>query len=147
MNKVVFFSPSTCGAYTLEDHGADIPDDAIEISQSDWASLLEQLGSSAKKIAAGKDGYPILVDPPPLSDEHFEENERAWRDAQLRSTDAIVSRHRDEQESGIATTLAPLQYAELQVYRRALRNWPEAGEFPLSEHRPPAPDWLSTLPQ
>ncbi|MGU9822001.1 hypothetical protein [Pseudomonas sp. LF090] len=143
MKKVVFFSPSTCGAYTLDVHGTDIPDDAIEISQSDWASLLEQLGNSAKKIAAGADGYPVLVDPPPLSDEQLEANERAWRDAQLSPTDAIVSRHRDEQESGGATSLTPAQYTALQVYRRQLREWPQGDDFPLADHRPAAPAWLT----
>lgn len=54
-----------------------------------------------------------------------------------------MARHRDEVEGGLETTLTPTQYTELQAYRRALRNWPEAGEFPLIEHRPPALLWLT----
>lgn len=147
MENVVFFSPSTCGAYTLDVHGSDIPDDAIEIPQADWTSLLERLGSSAKKIVAGPDGYPILVDPPPLSNEQLDANERAWRDTQLSPTDAIVSRHRDELEGGGATTLTPVQYTELQVYRRRLREWPQGDDFPLADHRPVVPPWLAEQQQ
>jgi hypothetical protein len=69
--------------------------------------------------------------------------ERVWRDGVLLATDGLVARHRDELEGGSEATLTPEQYAKLQEYRRDLRNWPEAGEFPLSEHRPAAPPWLT----
>nr|WP_256671239.1 phage tail assembly chaperone [Pseudomonas sp. IB20] len=69
--------------------------------------------------------------------------ERSWRDAQLFPTDAIVSRHRDELESGGTTSITPEQYTELQAYRRQLREWPQGAEFPLVDHRPVAPSWLS----
>lgn len=69
--------------------------------------------------------------------------ERGWRDGALQATDGLVARHRDELEESSKTTLTAAQYTELQAYRRALRNWPEAGEFPLIEHRPAAPLWLS----
>jgi hypothetical protein len=85
----------------------------------------------------------VLADPPPPSNEELSAIERVWRDQQLSETDGVVARHRDELEEGIATTLSTDQYTEVQTYRRALRNWPEAGEFPLSEHRPPAPLWLA----
>ncbi|WP_346274606.1 MULTISPECIES: phage tail assembly chaperone [unclassified Pseudomonas] len=84
---------------------------------------------------------------PAPSPEQLATVERAWRDSRLSATDSVVARHRDEQEEALGTTLTSEQYVELQTYRRTLRNWPEAGGFPLSEHRPPAPTWLSTLPQ
>lgn len=145
---VVFFSPSTNGAYTVEINGNDIPKDAVEIPKSDWTSLLEQLGGSAKKIAAGADGLPILIDPPLPSTDEIEAMERTWRDVRLAETDALVTRHRDElEEDGSKTTLTTKQYTELQAYRRELRNWPDNGDFPLSEHRPEAPEWLARLTQ
>ncbi|HEP8974560.1 TPA: phage tail protein, partial [Pseudomonas aeruginosa] len=52
-------------------------------------------------------------------------------------------RHRDEIEAGDVPTLDAEKYSALQTYRRALRDWPEAGEFPLAEHRPRAPEWLA----
>lgn len=68
--------------------------------------------------------------------------ERAWRGAQLDTTDALVQRHRDETEDGATTTLNAEQYRQLQAYRRALREWPESPAFPASEKRPERPAWL-----
>ena len=135
---------------TLEVANPDclIPGAAVEVTDERYAELFAGLAlPGGKRIAADEQGYPILIDPPAPSPEFFAEVERAWRDGQLAATDGVVSRHRDEIEDGSVTTLTVEQYAELQAYRRDLRNWPEAGEFPLSEHRPPAPDWLSTLAQ
>lgn len=140
---MIFFSPSTCGAYQPGLNGEDIPDDVLEVPLEYWQGILHGLSISPKKVAARQsDGYPILVDPPLLSAEELSGYERIWRDAQLTRTDSLVVRHRDEQEEGIGTTLSTTQYAELQTYRRTLRNWPEAGGFPLSEHRPAVPSWL-----
>ena len=137
----MFASKSTRGFYDVTIH-ASMPEDVVEISAENHAELLA--GQSAGKVIAwGDDGYPVLVDPPPLTPEEAAEIERAWRDAKLAATDGVVTRHRDELEEGIATTLTVEQYTELQAYRRTLRNWPEAGEFPLIEHRPPAPLWLT----
>jgi hypothetical protein len=123
-----------------------IPADAVEITRELHAALLD--GQSAGRvIASGADGYPVLVDPPPPSPEVMSAIERAWRDLQLAATDGVVSRHRDEVEVGASTTLTPEKYSQLQQYRQALRNWPESGEFPLLDHRPPAPPWLAEQSQ
>jgi len=68
--------------------------------------------------------------------------ERAWRDGELASSDGAVARQRDQVESGLPTTLTADQYKALQVYRQALRNWPESAAFPDSTQRPPVPAWL-----
>jgi len=122
-----------------------IPDDAVEITRERHTELFagQAIG---KQISCGADGYPILIDPPPPSPDYLAATERVWRDGQLAATDGIVSRHRDELEGG-STTLTAAQYTELQAYRFALRNWPEAGEFPLIEHRPSAPEWIAPLIQ
>jgi len=119
-----------------------IPEDAVEIPAWFHAELLAGQ-SEGKVIAWGDDGYPVLVDAPPPSDEELAAVERVWRDQRLSETDGVVTRHRDELEEGVEPTLTAAQYTELQAYRRALRNWPEAGEFPLIEHRPPTPLWLA----
>ena len=139
----MFASKSNRGFYDAEIHGAGlIPEDAIEISAEYHAELLA--GESGGKIITWRDdGFPVLADPPPPSDEALAAVERAWRDQRLFETDGSVSRHRDELEEGQITTLTPTQYTELQAYRRALRNWPEAGEIPLIEHRPPTPLWMA----
>ncbi|QOD67347.1 phage tail protein [Pseudomonas brassicacearum] len=114
----------------------------IVITDDEHGALFEP-DRGSKVIVLGSDGRPALQEPPlPTSDE-LALVERTWRDKQLAVTDGVVTRHRDEIEDGIVTTLTSDQYGALQTYRRALRNWPEAGEFPLIDHRPPAPDWLA----
>ncbi|CEL27855.1 phage tail assembly chaperone [Pseudomonas fluorescens] len=139
----VLFSASTRGVYVPGINSIDIPADVIEIPQTYWISLLQQLAVTAKVIGVRADnGYPILVDPPPPSAEAAADIERRWRTAQLAATDGLVARDRDELEDGGGTTLTTGQYAELQTYRRQLRDWPQGSFFPFSEHRPVAPSWL-----
>ncbi|MFJ2465499.1 hypothetical protein [Pseudomonas sp. NPDC087615] len=139
----VLFSASTRGVYVPGINSSDIPADVIEIPQTYWISLLQQLAVTAKVIGVRADnGYPILVDPPPPSAEEATDIERRWRTAQLAATDGLVARDRDELEDGGGTTLTTEQYAELQTYRRELRDWPQGSFFPFSEHRPAAPRWL-----
>lgn len=142
MNKIVFFSPSTCGAYRPELNGANMPADVVEVSENVWQSLLDELSISPKKMSSRPDGQPVLIDPPPLDAQELAEVERAWRDSQLALTDPLVSRHRDEIEEGSATSITAEQYAELQAYRRQLRDWPQGVQFPLADSRPIAPPWL-----
>ncbi|KAF2395399.1 phage tail protein [Pseudomonas frederiksbergensis] len=137
-----------CGFLNSAVHGeigspdCTIPEGAKEITEEQHAELVAAQ-SNGKLIVPGPDGCPLAIDPPPLSVAEQEVAERAWRDAQLAPTDGIVSRHRDELEEGIPTTLTAEQYAELQVYRRLLRNWPQGAEFPLVDHRPVSPGWLT----
>ncbi|UDI91149.1 phage tail assembly chaperone [Pseudomonas sp. IAC-BECa141] len=147
MTRVVYFSPSTCGAYTLEINGENMPADVVEVAESVWLSLLDELSRSPKKMSSRPNGQPVLIDPPPLDVEALADTERAWRDAQLALTDPLVSRHRDEIEEGGATSITAEQYAELQAYRRQLRDWPQGSQFPFAEHRPIAPMWLTEPPQ
>lgn len=140
------------GFFDSKDHGeigspgCTIPEGAKKITDAQHAELLAAQ-DNGKLIVPDADGYPIAIDPPRPSDEDLAAVERVWRDQCLSETDSVVTRHRDELEDGSETTLTSAQYAELQAYRRALRSWPGAGEFPMSEHRPPAPEWLSSLTQ
>ncbi|WP_236187181.1 tail fiber assembly protein [Pseudomonas protegens] len=136
----MFSSKSTRSFYDSTIH-MSMPKDVVEIAAERHAELMA--GQAAGLVIDwGKDGFPVLTDPPPPSAEDLAAVERAWRDQRLSTTDSVVTRHRDELEDGAATTLTAEQYAELQTYRRALRGWPEADKFPRTEHRPPAPVWL-----
>ncbi|WP_124313001.1 tail fiber assembly protein [Pseudomonas chlororaphis] len=137
----MFTSKSARSFYDVSIHSS-MPDDVVEISAAAHAELMAGQ-AEGKVIDWGDDGRPVLVDPPPPSPEFLAAVEREWRDVQLAETDGVVSRHRDELEAGGETTLTPTQYSELQAYRRALRNWPGSGEFPLINHRPAAPPWLA----
>ncbi|WP_460320858.1 tail fiber assembly protein [Pseudomonas ogarae] len=137
----MFASKTTRGFYDAAIH-VSMPDDVVEVSGEKHAELLAGQ-SEGKVIAWDDDGFPELIDPPLPTFAQLVQQERVWRDGELLTTDQMVTRHRDELEEGTATTLTTNQYGALQTYRRALRNWPEAAEFPLIDHRPPAPDWLA----
>ncbi|MGH8329937.1 MAG: phage tail assembly chaperone [Pseudomonas fluorescens] len=138
----MFYSASTGGFYSSEIHGDNMPADVVAITAKNHSDLLAGQ-SEGKVISWGDDGYPVLIDPPLPTPEQLAQVERYWRDAQLAATDGVVTRHRDEVEEGVATTLTAGQYTELQGYRRQLRDWPQGAEFPLAEHRPLAPPWLA----
>lgn len=114
----------------------------VSLTDQEYRGLLYAM-SHGKVISANDNGYPVAVDPPPLSTGELEERERRWRDRALSATDALVVRHRDELEAGVETTLTTAQYRELQAYRTALRNWPATDEFPATGQRPTPPVWLT----
>lgn len=55
---------------------------------------------------------------------------RAERDTRLNATQWLVERHADEQAGSLPTTLSPEEYAELLMYRQALRDIPTQTGFP-----------------
>lgn len=137
----MFSSKSERGFYDPEINTI-IPPDVVSITVEYHAELLA--GQSAgKAIEWGDNGYPVLVERPLPSPDELAAAERGWRDSQLAVTDPLVSRHRDEIEEGGATSITAEQYAELQAYRRQLRDWPQGSQFPLAEHRPITPPWLT----
>ncbi|MFJ7143322.1 phage tail protein [Pseudomonas protegens] len=142
------FSPSKSQFYP-DDFGYQkdaIPEDVIEVPQEDFVAALERRPDQLLAVKKGR----VIVVPAPEVDlvERAEAFERFWRLQQLGLTDVLVTRHRDELEEGLkVTTLSLEQYTALQAYRRALRRWPEADQFPLVEHRPTPPEWLKSLPQ
>ncbi|MHB2058985.1 phage tail protein [Pseudomonas monsensis] len=139
----MFYSKSTGGFYDPAVH-TNMPGDVVEITREYWRELLDG-ESNGKVIVANDDGYPVLADPPGPTPAELEGYERTWRNQQIAATDPVVTRYRDEVERW-PTLLTPAQYIELQTYRHVLRLWPVGGELPLSEHRPLAPVWLSSLP-
>ena len=122
----------------------------VEYSDTDHAALFTTLDAALPQfmvIGTGKDGLPEVQPPPgPLGSE-LEASARSWRNGVLAQTDGAVARHRDQIEIGAVTTLTAEQYRLLQVYRQALRDWPESvgSKFPTESDRPVQPDFLATL--
>lgn len=139
----MFASKSERTFYDSSIHDS-MPADVVEISADAHMALL--IGESQGQVICWEGSCPMLIDPPSLDSEELAAIERAWRDAQLALTDPLVSRHRDEVEEGGLTSITAEQYTELQAYRRQLRDWPQGEQFPLAEHRPPAPTCLSAQP-
>lgn len=136
-----YFSPATSGFYHADLHGLNIPADAFELSEGEYCALV----SNAPKgtvLSLDKDGRPERV---LLAIESDDELERAWRNKALESTQWLVLRDVEEMESGGGTTLRAEEFKQLLAYRQALRDWPNAPDFPDARSRPVEPDWLENF--
>lgn len=60
---MLYYAKSTGGFYSLYMHGAAIPEDAVEITEEQHASLLDAQ-SNGFTIQAGQDGRPIAIKRP-----------------------------------------------------------------------------------
>jgi len=139
-----FYSPGTQTTYLQGVH-ADMPADAVEISE---ALFLSVIGNPApgKIRAHDSQGLPCLIDAPePVLDPAVQERE--WRDGELSGVLWLRERHRDQLEIAGPTTLTAEQFNELLVYMQELRDWPQSPDFPDSQHRPTAPDWIAEQSQ
>ncbi len=116
-----------------------IPADAVPVDDALFARLVQEQDGI---WMIGESGV-IEKRPLPVVVPDYAQIERAWRDSELRATEWLVARHRDELDLPRDTTLTAPQYVELLTYRQALRDWPAAGAFPESAERPAAPPWLA----
>lgn len=64
----MFYSQSTSGFYNSDIHGDAIPVDAVQITDTEYAALLEGQ-SSGQIISADLNGYPVLSAPAPITPE------------------------------------------------------------------------------
>jgi len=140
-----FYSPSTGCTYLPAIHGENIPGDAVDISESVFELVIAN-PEQGKVRAHDEKGLPYLVDAPVVVPDSGV-IERAWRDAELSSVIWLRDRHRDQLDIGSDTTLTVEQFAELLLYMQALRDWPQSADFPDSQYRPIAPDWIAEQAQ
>lgn len=141
----MYYSPSVNGFYVQSIHGASMPDDVRPIDYETYLSLFEGQSRSGKRIMPDDSGNPVLMAQEPPTLDQRKASALSWRANQLAETDGLVARHRDELEIG-ETTLDVAQYQAVQMYRKALRDWPQTEHFPDSEQRPTPPTWLTTQP-
>lgn len=144
---VRLYSKSTGCTYLPGVHDT-IPDDAVEISEQVYSEVIAN-PASGKVRSHDSDGRPLLIDAPApsLTLDDLAVIERTWRDYGIAATEWLVTRHRDELDMVLPTSLQPDQYSELLLYRQGMRDWPQASRFPYSDYRPKAPDWLAAQTQ
>lgn len=137
------YSQTTGCCYLPEIHKV-IPEDAKEISEERYQAVIAN-PQRGKARSHDAEGLPILIDMADvvLSSEELAARERAWRDAEVSGTEWLVTRHRDELDMQLETTLIAERFAELLEYRQALRDWPQTSTFPDASHRPVAPAWIA----
>lgn len=126
----MFYCHSTGGFY-IPGFNAEIPADAVEISNDTYEFLKSGL-SNGKKITVGSDGVLSLTDYVQPA-EKLEELERQWRDGVIARTDYLVMPDYPITDSA---------RSEVLDYRQKLRDWPAHEAFPEQRARPRPPDWL-----
>ncbi|MBH9723926.1 phage tail protein [Burkholderia contaminans] len=104
------------------------PPDAkvVEITDAEWRTAIDA-PSAGKRAMLDESMRVVLGDPIAPTRAELASAKRAERDASLRATDWLVSRHQDEKLIGDGTTLTAEQFAVLLKYRQALR---ESSELP-----------------
>lgn len=79
----MLYSKITSGFYDTAIHGDSIPEDAVEITETEYSALLD--GQSAGKvITSDASGMPILSDPPKATPAQMWERIKAERDRRNR---------------------------------------------------------------
>lgn len=96
-----------------------------------WSGIVEVEDDDPRYLAFLNQRLPVA-----------QSDDRVWRDTELAEMAWLRDRHRDQVELGIDMTLDAQQYSALMAYIQALRDWPQASEFPQIEHRPMAPEFL-----
>jgi len=144
--EVIYYSARDCGFLFLSERRAydaagTWPDDAVEVTAEHWQEFGQTAPPAGMRRGSDDQGRPAWITPK-VTPEDALQQERAWRDRQLKVTDSLVTRHRDELEADRPTTLNAEQYQELQRYRLDLRDWPDSELFPGASDRPAPPGWL-----
>ncbi|MGO2287718.1 phage tail assembly chaperone [Pseudomonas lundensis] len=117
----------------------DIPESAVPISEALFIRMTQET-----------DGIWMLGEDGSITKQPFVQSlpdqsayERRWRDAEVESVKWLRERHRDEADLGIKTSLTADQFIQLLSYLQALRDWPQAPDFPVQNNRPVQPDWIA----
>ena len=141
------YSQTTGNCYLVDGPLAP-PPDAVPISDERFLAVIAE-PAPGKVRGHDAQGLPILIDPPVhvLTVDELAAAERLWRDGQVSTTEWLVTRHRDELDMQVVTTLTAEQFVELLVYRQALRDLPQSEAFPDTAQRPVAPPWIAEQTQ
>lgn len=126
---ITYWSATTKGFYNSDIHGTNIPSDSVEITDELRLSLIEGQYANNKRIVAGPDGQPILVDPP--ADEitaDLTKSIRVKRNNLLSSSDWTQ-----------LGDIPPGIKAQWSEYRQLLRDVPQQSGFPTSIVWPSTP--------
>lgn len=147
---MIFFSPSTCGFYE-DSRNADIPDDAIEVTEKERTALLAGQGAQ-KKIAISPQGRPVLIDRT-ISQDLIEARSNRELESRLANCSSQIL-----MLAGRVDTLTYLisaeeekptsaEVAELPLCEGRLKAWRQysvlLGRMPSSDGWPEFPEWPS----
>ena len=118
----MYYSRSKQGFYESSIHGAAIPADAVEITLSQHAALLDAQ-ASGKRIVPDANGYPVAQDPPPPPAPTAEQIRAALTDAVYAHMNAAAhARGYDDIKAAVTYAEEPA-VSIFQAEGRALRAW------------------------
>lgn len=115
----MFYSKSKNGFYSVDIHGDNIPDDAVEISDEEHDALLKAQ-SNGDVIVANDDGYPVTMQRPAPTDEEIKAQNEGVALSLISEASAIIAPMSDAKAGGyIDESDLPL-LDKWQRYRYAL---------------------------
>lgn len=130
---IMYYAASTNGFYSKEMNGDGIPDDAVEITEEKWMSLLEGQ-ATGKMITSDKKGNPILKDYPAPTPEQLAEMAANEKSRLLALATVAIGPLQDAVDLEIATTQETESLKAWKTYRVMLNrvdtskapdiNWP-----------------------
>ncbi|ADM96384.1 tail fiber assembly protein [Dickeya dadantii] len=123
----MFYSKSNSGFYSKDVNGANIPDDAVEISDDYYQHLLNEQALGNTIIFDELAKKPIAVTPAPVSETQLAEAARRQRDNLLIASDWTQ------------VPDAPVDQQAWRSYRAILRQVPEQTGFPHNVEWPVSP--------
>jgi hypothetical protein len=134
-----YYSKTTRGFYCVEIHGNKIPQDAVAITRDEHRALFKAQ-SEGKTIQPDEKGYPVAVDPPPLTPEQRAEMALYQRDALMNEASLKVAPLQDAVDLDMATPDEERDLKAWKLYRVALNRIEQQPGFPTQIDWPKAPD-------
>lgn len=131
----MFYSPSSKGFFSSDINYSNLPNDLIEVSETDYLKVLE--GQTRLKIITLDSNSNLCLSDHIKTDGELAAEERTWRDAELLKADYELNKVQDGDNSSIGSV------GDWRKYRIALRNWPESPDFPNATKRPVSPSTSS----
>lgn len=129
---MIFYSPRTNGFYRKNINGKNIPEDAVEIEDSQYEHLM-LCQMDGGQIKSGVGGLPEIYDTS-LAIGNLISLERLWRGLELARSDIELYKVQDFDIKATGSV------GDWRSYRKELRAWPEDVNFPKQQFRPKAPD-------
>lgn len=127
----IYFSAAKLAFYIIPVFEGEIPNDAVEISQSKWMTLIEDQNNGLV-IQGGKDGYPVAI-LRELGSAEIRAQEMSWIEEQL----IFASNQLDLVQDSDTSSFGSVQ--DWRTYRKALRAWSLDPDFPDKTKRPKSP--------
>lgn len=121
----MFYSADTKGFYSPEIN-RNIPEDAVEITVEKWTELL-QGQMNGKIISSDVAGHPVLIDPPPLTEQQQKDIAAARKATLLAEASAIIAPLRDALDGGYIDDADKIKLVEWQRYRYQLTKVKDEG--------------------